>query len=225
MFAKWRSAIFANIAERCAANINLVQSRPWQNYLNRRLTKMMALRAAKMIVFSCLLTLAGCLAVGVPTTDDPDTLINYAYTMMNQGRPLPAKRFIDEALEKYRAQGNELGMAKAYHAYGNYYKNGQLGFKQYEESEQNFRKALELYEKNGNYPGIVKSYFGIGNTYRSRDVAKECDAYRHSLSSYQKGIKLDPDMDRKIGLLNRNFKTVGDMVIAFMGDINCTQDS
>ena len=149
---------------------------------------MMAQDAARVLVFSSLLTLTGCLAVGVPKTDDPGALIHYAYAMMDQNRPLPAKRFIDEALEKYRAQGNELGMAEAYHTYGNYYKDGQLGFKQYAESEQNFRKALELYEKNGNYPGIVKSYFGIGNSYRGRDVAKECDASSYCASAGVEGV-------------------------------------
>ncbi len=185
----------------------------------------MAHKTIKVLVLLGLLPLAGCLAFGVPYSSDPNILIGNAYEMMRQGRPLPAKQFIDDALEKFRAEGNELGMAEAYHTYGNFYKNRNLGFKRYEESEENFRKALVLYEKHNNYAGMVKSHFGIGNTYRSRDTAKECDEYRQSLLNYQKGIKSNPDLDKQIGLLNPHFRNTGDMITAFMTDIGCKQNS
>jgi hypothetical protein len=77
-------------------------------------------------------------------------------------RFLPAERLIGEALDIYTKQGDEIGMADAHHAFGNFYKHELYHTKfapvfkrvgtydgTYMRSIDNFSTAKRLFEKKG----------------------------------------------------------------------------
>ena len=174
-------------------------------------------------LFLCLtlVSVLGCSAMGVPATSDPYQKLAYANQMIDQGRSVAAQKFMSEALQTFQENGDDFGAAEAYHDYGNFYKNRNIGIQNYEKSEESFRKAFELYEKKTNYMGMMKSYFGIGNTYHSRkDYPKACEAYEKSKGYYLKGMEVNPNENMQ---LNPNFKNPGDMIDGFMKSINCDQ--
>ena len=61
----------------------------------------------------------GCSAALVPYTSNPEKKLGQSYTLVDLGRPIPAEKLITETLEIYTEQGDELGMAEAYHSFGN----------------------------------------------------------------------------------------------------------
>jgi tetratricopeptide (TPR) repeat protein len=72
--------------------------------------------AGLLTVFSVAL-LVGCAAVGVISSDDPDTKLSDAGHLLDQGRPLPAQRLIDEAIAIYRERDDPHGLGHAYSQY------------------------------------------------------------------------------------------------------------
>jgi tetratricopeptide (TPR) repeat protein len=198
------------------ASLKLATVRP-QKYGDDRMN---CQNLIKFLIFPFLLFLSGCIAFGVPATSNPDKLIREAYQMMNQRRPIPARRFIEEALEKYQEQGNETGVAEAYFTFGNYYKNANM-YVDLDKSEENFRKALDIYKKHNDYEGIVKSHFGIGNVFQVKgSMTKACEEYNESLSNFEKGAKADPSFIKTINI-RTGFKDVPEMINGFKANIGC----
>lgn len=158
-----------------------------------------------LILILCL-TLTSCLATGVPYTSNPHTLLEYSYEMMNQGRGLMARNFIDTALEKYSKINDTSGMADAYYTYGNYYKVtmyvGDAKFtrhQDYNKSEESFRKAIELYASINQYEGLTRSYLGLGDalTLQGKND-KAMEAYDTSLIYYRKMKEENPKAELNI---------------------------
>lgn len=177
--------------------------------------------------------LVGCLAAGVPYTSDPYNKLGYAYVMLDECRPHAAKRFIDEVFQKFSNEGNEIGMAEAYHSYGGFYKvfsenptyskclTGYLG--SYADpggakSLSYYQKAVELYEKNNNHLGVSKCYFGIGNLYHRRDNQLACSYYDKCIEEFEKARRLDPAVKFPI---RSNYRDVYHIVDEFKKDIGC----
>lgn len=175
--------------------------------------------------------------MGVPYTSSPHTLLVYSYEMMNQGRDLRAKEFIDKALKKYSKANDVSGMAEAYHAYGNYYKvimyvpvratmypnpgkedplKGYVKYtkhQDYGKSEESFRKAIELFSSLNNYAGLSKSYLGLGNVLSLQEKDNEAmEAYDKSLMYYYKMKEKDPQVELPI---LTDFKNGLEMINAF----------
>lgn len=174
-------------------------------------------------LFLCLilLSVSGCSAFGVPATSDPYQKLVYAYEMMDMSRPIAARKFLAEALQSFEETNNILGAAEAYHAYGNFYKNRNMGFKAYDKAEESFRKALGLYEKKNNYMGMMKSSFGIGSTFVGReDFPKACEAYESSKGYYLKAMEINPNEKTA---MNPKYSNPGEMIDAFMKSLNCDQ--
>jgi tetratricopeptide (TPR) repeat protein len=178
--------------------------------------------------------LTGCAAFGVPYTSDPGKKLRDAYMLMDdQCRPLAAERLIGEALDSYRTNGDELGMAEAYHTFGNLYKfncyhtkwEKQLlettgtHEKAYERSRENFQKAAELYEKHKDFMGVSQSYFGIGNVYGIQgDKQRACAFYDKSLAIYNEGKAQNPNARINILTGFRDFPT---MIQGFKNENGC----
>jgi tetratricopeptide (TPR) repeat protein len=146
--------------------------------------------------------LMGCSAMLVPYTSDPSKKLDYAYSLIDTDRPLPAENLIDEALDIYQKKGDELGMAEAYHTYGNLYKTdvyytfprtSERRVKTKEEAVGYFQKALDLYKKNNDFIGAAKCQFGMGQVYWVVGKnAEACSVLDDSLVSYNKAKELDP---------------------------------
>jgi len=140
-------------------------------------------------------TLLGCTAIGIPVTSDPGEKLHYAYQLMNRGRFLPAEWLTQESLDIYRQRGNELGMAEAYHTFGNLYKNSGYieGYvrprtrfgtvtEAYGKSIDNFTRGKILFEKHDDYAGATRCLVGIGNGYALLgDKATACESYAEAL--------------------------------------------
>jgi tetratricopeptide (TPR) repeat protein len=194
----------------------------------------MRLYLKQALTVSTVFLLTGCAAFGVPYTSDPGKKLSYAYMLMDdQCRPLAAERLIGEALDSYRANGDEIGMAEAYHTFGNLYKFNcyhtkwekylleTMGSheKAYERSRENFQKAADLYEKHKDLMGASRSYFGIGNVYGiQEDQQRACALYDKSLALYNEGKAQDPNA--RINILT-GFKDVPTMIQAFKNKSGC----
>ena len=157
-------------------------------------------------------TLLGCTAIGIPVTSDPDKKLEYAYQLMDRRRFLAAEGLIQESLDIYRQQGNEVGVADAYHAFGNLYKNGgyidnyvrksaRFGTvgEAYAKSIDNFTRGKILFEKHDDYADASKCLVGIGNAYSLLgEKAKACESYAEALRSFDKARQKDPSVRLRI---------------------------
>lgn len=176
-----------------------------------------------------LLLLTGCAGVGLVATSDPKEKLQQADYLMMQDRPALAELTIKDAMRIFQEKGDELGMADAYHAYGNLYKDDSYHgkwaafFKKegtydgtYMKSIENFNKAMVLFQKHSEESGVVKCLLGIGNAYGLRnEKAKSCEYYRQSLSRYDKAkkegnLKVEPVMHDK------RYKNMGELIEAFI---------
>ncbi len=154
----------------------------------------------QLIVLIVLLLLAGCTGIGYIATSDPYGKLAQAQSMVQEDRLLLAEDVIGQALATFEKQGNVAGMADAYHAYGNLYKNDlyQNGrwtayFQKhgtwdgtYMKSIDNFTKARDLFDQTGDDVGVAKSLIGIGNAYSARhESVKACAAYGEAVARYR----------------------------------------
>ncbi len=194
---------------------------------------LMGFHTKQALSVTVVLVLTGCAAFGIPATSDPNQKLRYAYALMDQCRPIPAERLIGEALGLYKEKGDEIGMAEAYHSFGNLYKFNcyhqkheksllaTVGSheKAYELSKQNFEKAAQLYKKHDDFIGISKSYFGIGNVYGIQgNKSKECAFYDESLKYYYQAQT--ENLKASANILT-NFKDFPEMVEKFKSKDGC----
>lgn len=133
--------------------------------------------------------------MGVPYTSDPWKMIRNSYLMMDHGRHVAATLFLSDALQRFEAKGDEIGMAEVHHAFGNLYKNTQT-IKvppDFDKSIAHFTQAKNLFESNSNYMGVAKSLAGIANALalKQQSVAA-CTYYDQSLEAYREGKARDP---------------------------------
>ncbi len=165
------------------------------------------------IFFSLSLVLTSCLAFGVPYTSSPDKLIKYSHWMMDEGRPFPAKDFIDTAYKKFEEENDKKGLAKAYFAYARYHmteffiptepslepgpsKKGFLYQKNldYDKSEGYFKKAIQKYEEINDHEGLARTHLAFAVLFFIRgDKAAGLNEVKLSDSHYKKTAKIDPD--------------------------------
>jgi tetratricopeptide (TPR) repeat protein len=162
----------------------------------------------RLLVVVTLATLVGCTAIGIPVTSDPTQKLRYAYQLMDRKRFIPAEALIQESLDIYRQQGNELGMAEAYHTFGNLYKNGDYidryvrsttrfgtETEAYARSIDNFTRAKVLFEKHDDYASVTRCLVGIGNGYSLLgDKPRACQSYAEALRSFDVARQKDPSV-------------------------------
>ncbi|MEW6521485.1 MAG: hypothetical protein AB1461_18975 [Thermodesulfobacteriota bacterium] len=172
------------------------------------------MRRAAGPLFSLLfaVTLSACAAALIPATSDPQKKIGYAYMLFDeQQRPLPAERLIREAIEAYKQQNDELGLAEGYRAYGFFFRSPAIEkwrkiyeehgfldksatyFNRYDESIEYFEHSARLFEKNDKYDSLTNIYLNMGFTYEfAKKNDKACEAYRTSLVASSKFKESNP---------------------------------
>ena len=164
----------------------------------------------------CLLisfTLVGCAAMGVPETNDPIEKLKWADELYDQqGRPLPAERLINEAIEICKGNNDLSCLGRAYLSYGfffrspslekwqNYYKENGFYDKTatYEnrltKSKEYFEKAISKFMETREYDYLTNAYLNLGFTYYFiGDHKAECEPYAKSLEFHLRHIKTNPD--------------------------------
>src|SRR3989338_648543 len=99
-------------------------------------------------------SITGCAAVGVPHTSNPDKKLRYAESLFNnEDRPLPAQDLIMEAIDKYKTNGDDVGLANAYRTYAFFLQSpavGRWSKMSFEDKtvthENRFGKSVEYWE-------------------------------------------------------------------------------
>ena len=182
----------------------------------------------KSLIFILLFTISGCAGVGLVATSNPDVKIQQAYRMMNEGRALMAEDLIRQAMVIYKKENNILGIAEAYHTYGNLYKHSSYHNKKpgtfdrsFMKSVSNYEMAKTSYEQVGDEVGAVKSLIGMGNAYHLRNEDnKACGYYSEALSRYNSG-KENGVITKEPVILDKRYKNIGDVIIAFKKREKC----
>jgi len=162
-----------------------------------------------VIILTGLIFVAGCAAIGVPLTSNPETKIRYAYSLMHeQDRPLPAEPLIWESIDIYKKKGDNYGLAQAFRAYGYFLISnavshlGSHDFKdktvtlenKQEKAIEYWKKAIELFMTVNSYDGVSNMYCEIGRIYHLfyNDKDKACDFFLKSLEAHRKFAKDNP---------------------------------
>ena len=180
-----------------------------------------------LIFFTSLL---GCAAAGVVYTSDPYKKIDNAYSLMRQGRAIPAERLGKEALADFTKSSDKFGIAEAhlffgqfykhktYRAYASYYKDGNEYDPTNGKAIFHSAKAVETFINLGNYTQAAKAEFSLANSYIKSDKNKACQLYDKSLVSYEKGKKLNPG---ESFWFDPRFNSFEDLVNAYKKGKNC----
>ncbi|MDR3526566.1 MAG: hypothetical protein P4L57_04735 [Rhizomicrobium sp.] len=74
---------------------------------------------ASSTVLVCAMLLAGCEAVGIPPTGDPEVKLSQAELLMSgAGYLMQARRLTEQAITLFEQRGDKVGLARAYREYG-----------------------------------------------------------------------------------------------------------
>ncbi len=178
--------------------------------------------------------LVGCSGVGHVATSDPNRKINQAYSLMSQDRLLLAEDMIRQALVSFESAGDKPGMAEAYNAYGNLYKNDfyingrwKAKFKElgtfdgtYMKSIENFSKCQDLYKQIGDGSGEAKCLLGAGNAYGLRgETNKACEHYKNALATYNNAKQAGGNF--KEPQMLTGYANMGELIEAFISKEGC----
>ncbi|WP_097460398.1 hypothetical protein [Mangrovitalea sediminis] len=156
------------------------------------------MRIGKLIIISCSLFLFGCSAALVPYTNDPETKIDDAYRLIQDGRALPAEKLAREAVAAFQQKGDYEGMGHAYTVLGvlysssayraakKFYQDNGTYDPTYEKSISFHKKAMDSLRKAGDYWGVANSWVGVGDGYTNEGKPqKACDAYSEALKTFE----------------------------------------
>ena len=159
------------------------------------------------------IALAGCAAMGVPETSDPDKKVGHAYMLFDQQqRPLPAERLIREAITLYQEKNNALGLAEAYRAYGFFFRSSAIeklhkhyelnGFMEneatyanrYDKSIEYFERSAAILEEHQKNDTLTNVHLNMGFTHElAKQPEKACAEYSKSIVSNQMHSKNNPN--------------------------------
>jgi tetratricopeptide (TPR) repeat protein len=154
---------------------------------------------------------SGCAGVGVVALSDPAAKLRDAGDLFDrQNRPLIAERLIREAIESYRKNNDQLGLADAYRTYGfffrssavegtwskHYRENGFLdksaGFDaRYEKSIEYLDKARIIFAEYKRFDALTNVNLNIGFTYEVMGYgAAACEAFDRSLENSRDNLQI-----------------------------------
>lgn len=148
-----------------------------------------------LILISCLI-LTSCLAVGVPYTRDPNTLLAYAWQMHLEGRPMRMKEFLDQAQEKFLKRGDKFRLGDTYRMYGAYYlwhpeeavidpePRIVTDRKQLEKSLDYYLKAFDLFRSLQKWGSLALTSAEIGRVYAILDDKDKAYSYFGQADKY-----------------------------------------
>lgn len=138
-----------------------------------------------------LLFLSGCSAFGVIATSDPNEKISQAYYLLDNGRPLPAKKLFEEVIKIGEEKQDMSLVARGFDGLGDLYKVPiQYGVQKqnltdYQKSVSNYEIAAKIHTKSGYTKKAATSLFGAGwSAYKSGDVIKSCKLFAESATSF-----------------------------------------
>ncbi len=157
--------------------------------------------------------LAGCAAAFVPATSDPNEKLKWAGGLVHLGsRPLPAERLIQEAMEIFQQQHDQLGLADVYRTYGSFFSSPSIekwnkwyrqhGFldktatleNRYTKSLEYFEKARAIYTEHKRFAALAYVNLNMGLTYELLgDPDAACLAYERSAESNRENVRYNPD--------------------------------
>jgi len=193
-----------------------------------------------MMATLMVVTLSGCAAMLVPSTNDPDQKIGWATVLLEeQRRPLPAEKLIIEAIQLYKEQNNEKGLAEAYRTYGFFFRSAVVGESPWRRSyekygfldktvkfESRYSKSIEyfmladnIFERLGLLDRRSNLYFNMGMTYElAKDLPSACEAYSESLKLNAAALQKNPTM---IILLPAPYKTYAEALEPYQKRAQC----
>lgn len=194
----------------------------------------------RLILLGVLLTacLCSCAAMFVPYTSDPAKKLANAYDLtVNQGRPLPAEPLIQEAIESYQKDSNEMMLANAYWTYGVFLTSDSVksfqgryetyGFidktvtyaTRHEKAIEYFDKAEAIYLKLKLDDRIGNIFYNKAMVYeRIGNKAKACESYKVSLEYHLKAKASDPEAKFFLSQGDQSFEQYID---AMLKDLKC----
>jgi tetratricopeptide (TPR) repeat protein len=193
-----------------------------------------------MSLLAASLTLAACAAVGVPATSDPaQTLRNASALFDQQDRPFPAERMIREALQRYQANGDQLGIAEAYRTYAFFFRSPSVGGKgsdfyrkngfldpsatfdtRYAKSVEYFERARQIFVAHHRLDALTNVDLNLGFTHELMgDRQAACQAFNRSLQDNTEHLRQRPDARIE---LPRGFATYEDFVATHKKRLGCS---
>jgi hypothetical protein len=180
---------------------------------------------------STIALLAACAAAGVVATSDSAKELSDAMELFDYaGRPLPAEKLIVEAIAKYRASDNELGLAEGYRVYGLFFRSKSLsepGYKKaysergfldpsatwenrYAASLEYFRKSAAILTRFDRLDLLSNVYFHMGeDSILMHDMANACAELDQSLEAHAEFMRRHPGTDVD---LPRGYKSFDDAI-------------
>ena len=154
--------------------------------------------------------LTGCAAVGVIATDDPWQQLENAQAMIEQNRPGPAERFIEQALGECQKPGDSLCTTAGYREYGIFFLwatpewhiyDERFGFSdkqatyanRYEMAAKYFLMSEQLYSQSSKFDAVTNVALNLGFAYEAlQNGAAVCQAYEVSLQANKENVRLNP---------------------------------
>ena len=153
--------------------------------------------------------LAGCAGVGIHAISGPAANLRDAEVLLeSQDRPLIAEKLIREAMESYRNNNDQPGLASAYRSYGFFFRSSAIEGKwsqyyrengfldksaryevRYEKSIEYFEKAKRIFADYKRFDALTNLNLNIGFTYEVmgyREAA--CQAFDRSLENSRESL-------------------------------------
>ncbi len=166
-----------------------------------------------IILLICLGAVLGCAAIMGRSTSDPAMKLKWASESFNSlDQPVKAEELIWEAIEIYRKERNQLGLAEAYRQYALFLRSNTVDkfsahFKEdgfvdrtvtyktrYEKAIDYFNRSKDLYEDYGHIDIISNLYISLAKTYAMMGRSKEaCESFNKGLENYGDYKKANPE--------------------------------
>lgn len=145
---------------------------------------------ATLLLGILFLNLVGCAAALVPATSDPNKKLDDAYFLIDNGRSLPARKLIGEALEIWQSRKDDMNVARAHSAFGDLYRNGRaqgkLTLPDYPLAVQNYERAVDAYTRMERPKWVALNLWPIAASYQAQGNNKAaCEILKKALQVYK----------------------------------------
>ena len=136
-----------------------------------------------------ILALVSCAAALVPESRDPQTKLNQAATLFQNGRPVGALTLVKQAVPLFEEKKDQEGLARAYLAYGDIYKAGVNNVEpilpNFTASAESYVRAAEIYHSMKFFLSESMYLWFAGSMYGKTDKkAEACSAIARSIKAY-----------------------------------------
>lgn len=166
-----------------------------------------------VIILALIAVLSGCASIFGRSTDDPSVKLTWASEYFNSlEEPVKAEELIWEAIEIYKENRNDLGLAEAYRQYGLFLRSNSVqkhldyfreeGFRdqavtektRYARAVDYFNKSKDLYADFGHIEKVSNIHISIAKTYDLMNMRTEaCEAFSRGLEDYALFKQANPE--------------------------------